>query len=226
MSVTFGVCLGTRQLTVSDHTAQGHLTSSGIGWAACCMIMTTMVIVTWWLLFQSVVHSQIAPCHRLQAYPSYVLLARHKRMSPAVPWHPLLTGSLDMRQWPLLKMTQSFWLSVVEVVMVVGDPVIWLWLRAAKVNKMLKSIFTGAVFEIGSAPVFNFNGNFNLFWLNILHHVSLLFLFISFSIYFLRCLTFAALLGMNDNNDNWDIAMRLGPIPEGWLTSQVSGDRA
>ena len=30
-------------------------------------------------------------------------------------------------------------------------------------QKMLKSIFPGAVFESGSAPVFNFNGNFNLF---------------------------------------------------------------
>ena len=136
MTVTFGVYLGTRPLMVSGHTVRGHLTSSGIGWAACCMIMATVVIVTWWSLFQSVVHSQIVPCHRLQACTSHVLLARHKRMSPAVPWHPLLAGSLDMRQWGLLTMTRSFWLSVVVVItVVVADPVIWRWLWAAKLNK-------------------------------------------------------------------------------------------
>ena len=105
-----------------------------IGWAACCMIMATVAIVTGRLPFQSVVHSQIAPCHRLQGFTSHVLLERRKRMSPAVPWHPLLTGSLAMRQWALLTMTQRFWLSVV-VVVVVGDPVIRRWLWAAKVNK-------------------------------------------------------------------------------------------
>ena len=31
---------------------------------------------------------------------------------------------------------------------------------------------------------------------------------------------------MNDNDNNWDIAMRPRPIPEGWMTTQVSGDRA
>ena len=40
-------------------------------------------------------------------------------------------------------------------------------------QKLLKSIFAGAVFESGSAPVFNFNGNFNLFWVNILCNVSM-----------------------------------------------------
>ena len=40
-------------------------------------------------------------------------------------------------------------------------------------QKMLKSIFAGAVFESGSAPVFNFNGNFNLFWVNSLRNVSM-----------------------------------------------------
>ena len=30
-------------------------------------------------------------------------------------------------------------------------------------QRVFKSIFAGAVFESGSAPVFNFNGNFNLF---------------------------------------------------------------
>ena len=108
MAVTIEVYLGTRPLTVSGHTAWGHLTSSGIGWAACCMIMAAMVIVTWWSLFRSGVQSQIAQCHRRQACTSHVLLARHKRMSTAVSWHPLLTGSLDLRQWALLKMTRSF----------------------------------------------------------------------------------------------------------------------
>ena len=123
MTVTFGVYLGTRPLTVSGYTALGRLTSSGTGWAACCMIMAKVAIVTWRLPFRSVVHSQIAPCHRLQGFTSHVLLAYRKQMSPAVPWHPLLTGSLGMRQWALLTMTRSFWLSVV-VVVVVGDPVI------------------------------------------------------------------------------------------------------
>ena len=137
MTVTFGVYLGTRPLTVSGHTARGHLPSSGIGWAACCMILATVVIVTWRLPFQSVVHSQIAPCHRLQGFTPHVLLACHKWMSPAVPWHPLLTSSLDMRQWALLTMTRGFWLSVVVVVVVVvvGDPVAWRWLWVAIVNE-------------------------------------------------------------------------------------------
>ena len=39
-----------------------------------CMTMTTVVIMTWRLLFQSVAHSQIALCHRLQGCTSHVLL--------------------------------------------------------------------------------------------------------------------------------------------------------
>ena len=38
-------------------------------------------------------------------------------------------------------------------------------------QKMLKSIFAGDVCESGSAPVCNFNRNFNLFWVNILRNV-------------------------------------------------------
>ena len=59
-------------------------------------------------------------------------------------------------------------------------------------QKMLKSIFAGAVFESGSAPVFNFNGSFNLFWVNILRNV-----------YFSKDVWhFSTLPRMNDNSDN------------------------
>ena len=56
----------------------------------------------------SMLHDHGRNGHRRQACTSHVLLARHKRMSTAVSWHPLLTGSLDLRQWALLKMTRSF----------------------------------------------------------------------------------------------------------------------
>ena len=211
MTVTFGVYLGTRPLTVSGHTARGRLTSSGIGWAASCMIMATVVIVTWRSLFRSVVHSQIAPCH--QACTSHVLLAHHKRMSPAVPWHPLLTGSLAMREWALLTMTQELLpvssSSSSSSSSGGGRPgYMTMVVRSQGEQKMWKRIFAGAVFESGSAPLFNFNGNFNLFWMNILRNVSLLFFYSFFQSIYLRCLTFTTLPGMNDNSDNWNIAMQ------------------
>ena len=199
MTVTFGVYLGTRPLTVSGHTALGRLTSSGTGWAACCMIMATVAIVTWRLPFRSVVHSQIAPCHRLQGFTSHVLLACRKRMSPAVPWHPLLTGSLGMRLWALLTMTRSFWLSVV-VVVVVGDPVTWRWLWAAKVNKKCwRASLLGLYVRAVAPPCLTSMAIFIFFeWTFCVMCQCDCFFFLIFKDFW----HFSTLPEMNDNSDN------------------------
>ena len=107
-----------------------------------CMTMVTM-IATWRSIFQSIVHSLIIACHRLQACTSYAILACHKWMPPAVPKHPLFTGSLDMRQWALVTMTGGG-LSVPAMLVRQLATWRWLWLWAAKVNiKCLKASLLG-----------------------------------------------------------------------------------
>ena len=127
-----------------------------------CMTMVTM-IATWRSIFQSIVHSFIIACHRLQACTSYAILACHKWMPPAVPKHPLFTGSLDMRQWALVTMTGGGVVSPSHASETAGNKTLVVVVSSQGEHKMLKSIFTGAVFEIGSAPVFDFNGKSNLF---------------------------------------------------------------
>ena len=153
MTVTFGVYLGTRPLTVSRHTALGRLTSSGTGWAACCMIMATVAIVTWRLPFRSVVHSQIAPCHRLQGFTSHVLQA-NVTSSPVASTsdrqfgHETVSPADDDSEILAVSSSSSGGGRPGNMTMVMSSQ---------SEQKMLKSIFAGAVFESGSAPVFNFN---------------------------------------------------------------------